>query len=172
MQPHILPPPTPPPCDTHVHTHTQTHTKKQSLKHLNLAPPTPPTSYSPPPTHTHACTNTCTYTHACTRRQMHMHRNTFLWLSLLLWAVAAKVAQRRHSLLGNQVSVKMLQLKPMYRDKLLFQNVSENTSTYCLSLHLESVTGLKPQEILYGEKAGTVLVTFSDAVSKWDIMVC
>ena len=80
--------------------------------------------------------------------------------------MAAKVAQRQHSLLGNQVSVKMLKLKPMYRDKLLFLNVSENTSTYCLSLHLESVTGLKARDILYGEKAGTVLVTFSDAVGK------
>ena len=56
--------------------------------------------------------------------------------------------------------------RPTYPNKLLFQNVGENTSRDSLLLYVERASGMEPTEVLYGDEPGTVLITFPEAPGK------
>lgn len=78
-------------------------------------------------------------------------------------AVAARVAGREHLYNHQKMDVSLYvppKPRPMYPNKLLFKNVADSTSRDCLCMYLERVTRLEPQEVLYGDEVGTVLVTF------------
>ncbi|XP_076460377.1 protein mono-ADP-ribosyltransferase PARP14-like [Babylonia areolata] len=79
-------------------------------------------------------------------------------------AVAAQVASHQHMYNNQRWDVKLYvppKPLPTYPNKLLFKNVADSTTRDCLSMFLERVTELEPQEILYSDEMGTVLVTFN-----------
>lgn len=52
--------------------------------------------------------------------------------------------------------------RPTYPNKLLVQNVKDSTTRDCLSMFLENITGLEPEEIIYGDEPGVVLISFHE----------
>ena len=81
----------------------------------------------------------------------------------LFCAVADRVAKKSHKICGRPVDVKLYippKPKPTYPNKLLFKSVADSTTRDCLSMYLERVTDMEPQDILYGDEVGNVLVTF------------
>lgn len=84
-----------------------------------------------------------------------------MFLSL---AVAKAVCEiRRHKIGDQEVDVKLCyppKPRPNYQKKLLFQNVPEGVDRDLLQLFLESVTGCKSEEIIFGDDEGVVLATF------------
>ena len=80
------------------------------------------------------------------------------------------MAQKQHKIAGHPVEVELYvppKPRPTYPGKLLFKNVADSTSRDCLSLYLQHATDLEPQEILYGDENGTVLVTFEQEPGLW-----
>ncbi|KAL8567911.1 hypothetical protein ACOMHN_059033 [Nucella lapillus] len=89
--------------------------------------------------------------------------NQLVYITFTDPAVAEKVAGKTHTIVGDSAQVTLYvppKPKPMYPDKLLFQNVADSTTRDCLSMYLERITGMEPLDILYGDEVGTVLVTF------------
>ena len=85
--------------------------------------------------------------------------------------MAARVAEAQHKIAGHKVEVKLYvppKPRPTYPEKLLFKNVADSTTRDCLCMYLERVTGLEPQEVLYSDENGTVLVTFEQEPGLWD----
>jgi hypothetical protein len=82
-----------------------------------------------------------------------------------LFSVAARVSARPHKINGISVSVELYvppKPRPTYPNKLLFKNVADSTTKDCLTMYIERVTGLDPQDVLYGDQLGTVLITFDE----------
>lgn len=83
--------------------------------------------------------------------------------------MAARVAEKSHTIQGQNVEVKLYtppKPRPTYPNKLLLQNVKENTTKDCLTMFLENIAGLEPKEILFGDEPGIVLITFEEEPGK------
>ena len=76
--------------------------------------------------------------------------------------MAKTVAAGRHCIAGEAVEVALSKPLQFYANKLMFSNVPRGVSHDVLAKRLQKITGQEADEILYGDEATVIIVTFDE----------